>query len=235
MLALWTARFLPAIREFFGSGLLLRSATYAAIIALVLGAATSVPVRAKQYRVGMISLRWDPDQAADQAQVRNALVLVRESWGAELVVRMWALGISRPDADAIYRGADPCALDSVLVSLDASPLPREAEMLRLNALLADSARLVNAESVTGDPRSGSLRASAIRRAASRRSKPIAADSPCSRRSCSRSASATSTPVTWARGTACSSRNTPTGPSICSSRPPVWSGPSRGPYRLARLR
>lgn len=151
VLALWTARFLPALRESAGSGLLLRSATFAVIIALVLGATTSVPVRARQYRSGMISLRWDPDRAADRAGVRNALVLVRESWGAELVVRMWALGISRPDADAIYRGADPCALDSVLVSLELAPGSLEDRMRRLNPLLADSAQLVNAEAVTGDP------------------------------------------------------------------------------------
>lgn len=151
VLALWTARFLPAVREWFGNGLMLRSATFATIIALVLGAATSVPVRAGQYRSGMISLRFDPDRAAESARVTNALVLVRESWGAELVARMWSLGISRPDADAIYRGADPCALDSVLVRLEASPPPVAQQMLQLNPLLADSARLVNAESVTGDP------------------------------------------------------------------------------------
>jgi len=151
LLALWTARFLPAMRQSFGSGLPLRTATFAAIIALGLGLATSLPVRAGQYRAGMISLRWDPDRAAGRAGIRNALVLVRESWGAELVARMWALGISRPDADAIYRGADPCALDSVLVTLEASPVPVERELLRLHPLLADSARLVNAESVTGDP------------------------------------------------------------------------------------
>lgn len=151
VLALWTARFLPALRESLGGGLVFRSATFASIIAVLLGAATSVPVRARQYRAGMISLRWDPDAAAEAARVRNALVLVRESWGAELVARMWALGVSRPDADAIYRGADPCALDSVLVTLEAAPLPGEAVAGRLNPLLADSARLVNAESVTGDP------------------------------------------------------------------------------------
>ncbi|HEU5218700.1 MAG TPA: hypothetical protein VFU23_08570 [Gemmatimonadales bacterium] len=151
LLAIWTARFLPAVREWFGGGLVLRTAVYATLIALLLGAATSLPVRVGQYRAGMVSLRWDPDRAAEAARVTNALVLVRESWGAELVVRMWALGVSRPDADAIYRGADPCALDSVLVTLEAAPVSLDDRMLRLNPLLADSGRLVNAESVTGDP------------------------------------------------------------------------------------
>jgi hypothetical protein len=151
LLALWTARFLPALREAAGGGLLLRSATYAVVIAMGLGLATSVPLRAGQYRAGMISLRWDPDRAAAAAGVRDALVLVRESWGAELVTRMWALGVSRPDADAIYRGADPCALDSVLVLLETSPAPTADAGRALRPLLADSSRLVNAEAVTGDP------------------------------------------------------------------------------------
>jgi hypothetical protein len=151
LLALWTARFLPALREAAGGGLLLRSATYATVIALALGLATSLPVRARQYGQGMISLRWDPDRAAVAAGVRDALVLVRESWGAELVTRMWALGVSRPDADAIYRGADPCALDSALVRLETAPGLRDDPSADLRGLLADSSRLVNAESITGDP------------------------------------------------------------------------------------
>jgi hypothetical protein len=151
LLALWTARFLPAVRDAVGTGLLLRSATFALVIALGLGMLTSLPVRARQYRAGMISLRWDPDQAAAAAGVRDALVLVRESWGAELVTRMWALGVSRPDADAIYRGADPCALDSALARLETAPGRRDVPSVELRSLLADSSRLVNAESVTGDP------------------------------------------------------------------------------------
>lgn len=151
LLALWTARLLPTVRAAAGSGLLLRSVTYAAVIALGLGLFTSVPGRARQYGHGMISMRWDADRAAAEAGVRNALVLVRESWGAELMARMWGLGITRPDAEAIYRGADPCALDSALAALETTSLPVAAATLRLLPLLADSGRLVYAESLTGDP------------------------------------------------------------------------------------
>ena len=151
LLALWTARLLPALREVAGGGLLFRSTAFALIIALGLGMLASLPVRVRQYRTGMISLRWDPDRAAAAAGVRNALVLVRESWGAELVTRMWAMGVSRPDADAIYRGADPCALDSVLARLETAPDRRDVPSVELRTLLADSSRLVNAESLTGDP------------------------------------------------------------------------------------
>ena len=51
----------------------------------------------------MISLRWDPDRASPtRPGVRNALVLVRESWGSELLARLWALGVSRPAAEHYY-------------------------------------------------------------------------------------------------------------------------------------
>ncbi len=151
LLALWTARFLPALRERAGDGLLLRVASYATVIAAALGLATAVPVRARQYRGGMRSLRWDPDRAASVAGIRNALVLVRESWGAELVVRMWAIGISRPDADAIYRAADPCRLDHALTLLESSGMSGTAATAALRPLRADSVNLVNAEAITGDP------------------------------------------------------------------------------------
>lgn len=151
LLALWTARFLPVLRDTVGDGLPLRTASYALLIALLLGLVASLPLRARQYREGMITMRWDPDRAAETAGVRDALVLVRESWGAELVTRLWALGVSRPDADVIYRGIDPCALDSALVTLEASPVLAEEATIRLRPLLADSSRLVYAKAVTGDP------------------------------------------------------------------------------------
>ncbi len=151
VLALWSARFLPLLRDAVGPGPAYRSAGYSTIIAVGLGLLTSAPVRARQYREGMLSLRWDPDAAAQRAGVRNALVFVRESWGAELVARMWALGVSRPEADATYRGADPCRLDEALSNLEPGPLRGSRVAAALHPLLADSVRLVNAESVTGDP------------------------------------------------------------------------------------
>jgi hypothetical protein len=151
VLALWTARFLPAVKDAWGTGIPYRVATWGAIIALVLGLATSAPGRARQYLAGMISLRFDPDRAAKEAGVHDALIFVRESWGAELVARMWALGVSRVDSDAIYRGADPCRLDAVITALEAGATRGEDAGIALKPLLADSARLVSVASITGDP------------------------------------------------------------------------------------
>jgi len=151
LLALWTARLPAALRERVGEGLLLRAAIGAALVALALGLLTSLPIRIHQYRSGLLSLRWDPDRGAQAAGVEHALVLVRESWGAELVARLWALGVSRPDADALYRAADPCRLDMALTELERSAIRGTAAVAALAPLRGDSVRLVNAEAVTGDP------------------------------------------------------------------------------------
>ena len=46
--------------------------------------------------------------------------VVRESWGAQLLARLWALGLPRPVADRYYRTIDSCLLDRALGSLEAA-------------------------------------------------------------------------------------------------------------------
>src|SRR6185436_19136516 len=132
-------------------GAAVRAALFSLAVAAVLGLATSLPIRLKQYRSGLLSLRFDADRAAAAAGVHDALVLVRESWGAELVTRMWALGISRPDADAFYRAADPCRLELALGALERERITGPAAVTALAPLRADSTGLINAEQITGDP------------------------------------------------------------------------------------
>ncbi|HEV8599976.1 MAG TPA: hypothetical protein VGQ69_11495 [Gemmatimonadales bacterium] len=151
VLALWTARLPAAIRERTGHGAVLRATTVALAAAVLLGMATALPTRVRQYRGGLLSLRWDPNRAAAAAGVRGALVLVRESWGAELIARMWALDVSRPDAEALYRAADPCRLELALSELEQRSARGAVAVAALAPLRADSARLVKAEEITGDP------------------------------------------------------------------------------------
>ncbi|MGQ0704307.1 MAG: hypothetical protein ACT4PM_14370 [Gemmatimonadales bacterium] len=169
LLALWTARLPAALRDWaragkpkHGSagydeapaawrGLVYRAALAALVVGMALGLVTALPVRLSQYRSGLVSLRWDADRTAARAGVRNALVLVRESWGAELVARMWALGIPRPDADALYRGIDACRLETSLLALETASVRGAAAVRALRPLMRDSARLLGAEAATGDP------------------------------------------------------------------------------------
>jgi len=150
-LALWTARLPALLRERGAAGFVTRAVGWALVVGVGLGVASALPVRVHQYRSGLLSLRWNAERAARAAAVRDALVLVRESWGAELVARMWALGVSRPDADALYRAADPCRLELALSALEGRGLRGATVVGSLAPLRGDSVHLVSAEAVTGDP------------------------------------------------------------------------------------
>lgn len=142
LFALWSAR-LPAVlierRVAEGAR---RTVIIAGCVSLLLGAATLLPLRAQQYRNGMLSLRIDIDAEARRAGVSGAIVLVRESWGAQVMARMWARGVTRSDAEMVYRSADICQLDQVLSRAEMTG-DRAAAVLRAVApLRADSGRLV---------------------------------------------------------------------------------------------
>lgn len=143
LLILWSARAVPLLRDRLGA----TSARWHAVRAGVLFGAlyagvTIALVRVPSYRNGMTSMRIDPDRAAAQAGVSGALVLVQESWGAQLVVRMWEAGIPRSDAEVLYRSVDACALEMTLRRLAADGVRGDSAVARLRPLLADSAQLV---------------------------------------------------------------------------------------------
>lgn len=145
VLALWTARMTPALAERFRRPLVPRVAVFGSLAGIVLAGAVALPTRIHTYRNGMLSPRWPVDAAAKAAGVRGALVFVRESWGATLMARMWAVGVSHPRAEQVYRSVDACVLDSALTALererDAGDTTVDA-WARLTPLLADSSRLI---------------------------------------------------------------------------------------------
>ncbi len=169
-LALWTARFLPLLRARVGSawpsrdpskdpgrahagrgaqllhalrsGALYRMAVYGGLTALLIALAQSIPVRAGQYRQGLLAMRWDADSAAAASGVRDALVLVRESWGAQLVARLWALGVPRSTTERIYLNTDACRLEQAIGALEERGVHGEAAVAALRPLLRDSARTI---------------------------------------------------------------------------------------------
>lgn len=142
VLTLWTARLPALVAERAGRGSALWRGTIGALAFAGLWAvALNVPIRATQYRNGFVSMRWDLAGAARAAGVRDALVFVRESWGAQLVSRLWAQGASRSEAERLYRAVDACSLDSALTVLEGAPRADALELLR--PLARDSARLVS--------------------------------------------------------------------------------------------
>ena len=141
-LALWSARVFPEWRARWGRDASYRVVVVASVVSALIAVFISIPVRANQYRGGLKTMRWDLEGAARDAGVRNALVFVRESWGAQLMVRLWAVGISHSDAQALYRSVDACALERGLDSLERTGGRDAAARAVLFPLMADSARVV---------------------------------------------------------------------------------------------
>lgn len=156
MLALWTARFPGLLREWmrgrlgdrFGAGrtthLAWRGAVYAMLLSLAIAGAYAVPLRWKQYAHNFAVFRWDPKTESAKAGVRDALVLVREGWESQLVVRMWGLGISHPRSELYYRAIDACRLESTLGELERQPrMDSTTAIRRLDGLVGDSLQVVS--------------------------------------------------------------------------------------------
>jgi hypothetical protein len=142
LLAIWTARLPALVRAHFGRATIYRAVWGTVGISALLALGVSIPIRARQYANGLLTMRWNADAAAKRSGVRNALILVRESWGSQLVARLWALGVSRSDAELIYRNVDSCQLDSALAGLEERRPVRGEARASLIPLLRDSATVL---------------------------------------------------------------------------------------------
>jgi hypothetical protein len=145
-LVLWTARLPSLLRtrlaRFPSAGriVLIGYAANAGVALMV-----SVPVRVKQYAGGLTSMRQDFGNAASVSGVHDALILIRESWGAQVIARLWALGVPRSDAERIYWGVDTCELEQAVSNLERSGMRGELAVDALRPLLRDSIRLVRSD------------------------------------------------------------------------------------------
>ena len=141
VIALWTARFLPLLRERLGDGRVYRTAVYGSLIAGVVAVCALVPIRATQYGATYTTLRWNADSAARSVGARNALIFVRESWGAQLLARLWALDMTLSEAERFYRYVDSCVLEQALTQVEGTTLRGPQAVAAMRPLLADSARV----------------------------------------------------------------------------------------------
>lgn len=150
-LVVWTARFrstlltapLAALGRWRTAHRLELGAACTAFLAsgAFMAAAFSLPVRTAQYRGGLTSMRADYSAAAANAGVRHALVFVRESWGAQLIARMWGAGISRSASESFYAKVDACALDRTIAGIEHANVRGTDGEARLSVLLRDSSRV----------------------------------------------------------------------------------------------
>lgn len=148
-LALWTARLPTAIAARGGSVAVQRFAVSGGVISLLVAALVMVPIRVEQYAHGMPAMRLDPDAAADAAGIHGAIVLTRESWGEQLYVRMWALGVSRVESFQLFSRLDACQLDGLLTEAEARGDKVAFFLPAARALAQSTHRLVRVRA-TGD-------------------------------------------------------------------------------------
>lgn len=142
-LVLWAARFPSLLRERWPNNLqLYRATVHGVVVAIVIAVGASIPYRAAQYQHGLRSMRVDFPAIARRAGVENALIFVRESWGSQLMSRMWALGVPHSEAESLYRNVDACALENVISSLEQTEMRDSVALRALLPLLADSSRVV---------------------------------------------------------------------------------------------
>lgn len=142
-LVLWSVRGVLAMRERMGDGSPAWRGVQGALSAGALYAVVTIlAVRAPTYQNGMRSMRLDPAAEAARANVSDAVVLVQESWGAQLMVRLWAAGITRSDAELLYRHVDACRLETAISDLEATGVRDAKARAQLQPLLADSALVV---------------------------------------------------------------------------------------------
>ncbi len=110
-------------------------------------------MRAERYHESLWQLRTDIGAEAQAAGLKNALVVVHESWGARIMARMWALGVPRRDAEMLLAQSDACALELALLVEESPPGGDPAglvERLRAATPPSERAALAPRPDITSD-------------------------------------------------------------------------------------
>ena len=142
MLVLWAARLPAIVRDRFPGRGYERFVFLAYAVSALVSVAATLPTRVHQY-AGLIWIaRPDYLAPAARAGVENAVILVRESWGAQMIARLWGMDVSRPVTEALYRTVDACVLETAITELEAQGIRGEAAMERLRPLAKDSLKVV---------------------------------------------------------------------------------------------
>jgi hypothetical protein len=141
-LVLWAARLPAIVRERFGDGVAHRAVVWSYAASIAVAASVGLPPRIREYAHAAVPMRLDARTPARVASVAGALIFVRESWGTQLMARMWALGVTRPEAEVLYRRIDSCVLEETLTRFEQAGVRNGDAIRRLETLQSDSARVV---------------------------------------------------------------------------------------------
>jgi hypothetical protein len=83
----------------------------AAATVLVWGWAGVLPARTEMYRAGRATLKLHPERELAARDVRQAVVLVPDSWSSGVIVDLWALGAQPGLVERAFRRVDTCELE----------------------------------------------------------------------------------------------------------------------------
>ncbi len=142
IVVIWTAR-LPGILCARGAPRWLAASTAALIgVNLIAGLIIGTPERWRQYAAYAPGRRWDVDSDLLRMGIHDAVILVREPWGAQVTARLVGRGVPRPTVERLYRTTDLCALDTALAGLERDDQRWPEIAPALLALMRDSLRVV---------------------------------------------------------------------------------------------
>ena len=143
LLLWWTARLPGLVRGLTSTGSMAeRGVVYGYAAAAVIGAAVILPLRVSDYGTGLTTMRWNAASAERDAQVRDALVFVRESWSSQVIARLWRLGVTRGESELLFKRVDLCALDSAVTSLEATLARGAAVIAAVHSIAVDTSQLI---------------------------------------------------------------------------------------------
>jgi hypothetical protein len=111
------------------------AAAAGAVLVVLWGWIGIVPARWDAYRSGLATLKLHPERQLQRQGVRRALVLVPESFGSRVGVRLWGLDIPPGLVERAYRRLDTCDLYRWLRSAEAAGLRGDGAAARLHATL----------------------------------------------------------------------------------------------------
>jgi len=92
----------------------------AAAVVMIWGWTAILPKRVDAYHEGLPSMKLHPERELAARGVRQALVLVPESWGSRLIVRLWGRGIDPGLVERAYRRLDTCDLFRFTLAAEAA-------------------------------------------------------------------------------------------------------------------
>lgn len=81
-----------------------------AVFVLLWGWISLLPRRWEVYREGLRSLKHHPEVQLQAAGVRQALIIIPESWGSRIGVMLWGMGVPPGLVERAYRRLDACDL-----------------------------------------------------------------------------------------------------------------------------